>query len=398
MGESHNRRCTKSLSSWKRWCGRIVTVLAAVGVFCTPAAARPFVPSHDDQVLAEVPAGAHHAELTARRAARARLDVALPLAQFYIGQARATGDLRFLGYAEAVLAPWVAPATSDPAALVLQATIQQSRHEFDVALATLDRALAARANDPQAWLTRATVLRVLGHYGEAEQACQTFTQQTDSAIGAVCEQSIRALHGNLAGAYVTLESLNTQGMREPERAWRASELAEMAVRMGHDRDAERWFLEDLTISPHDFYGRAALADLLLRQQRPREVLALLKGQESIEPLLLRIAIAQKQLGDPGLSRSRGQLAAAFDAEALRGESIHRREQARYLLEIEAQPREALTAALANWQVQHEPDDALILVNAARAAGSPQSAAPAIEFARAQGLRDSRLLGNGVARS
>ena len=373
-------------------------MLAAVGVLCTSATANPFIPTRDDQVLAELPAGAHHAELSARRIARGRLDVAIPLAQFYIGQARATGDLRFLGYAEAVLAPWVALTTPVPSALVLQATIQQSRHEFEVALATLDRSLAARVSDPQAWLTRATVLRVMGRYEEAEGACRTFAQDAGPAIGAVCEQGVRALHGHLDAAYAALAGMGTQGMRDPERAWRASELGDMAVRLGRDSDAERWYMQDLALSPHDFYARAALADLLLRQHRPREVLALLEGQESIEPLLLRIAIAQKQLADPGLARSRARLAAAFDAEAQRGEAIHRREQARFLLEVEAKPQEALAAALLNWQVQREPDDALILVIAARAAGLPQRAASATDFARTQGLRDARVPAVGQVRS
>jgi len=107
-------------------------------------------------------------------------------------------------------------------------------------------------------------------------------------------------------------------------------------------------------------------------------------------LLLRLAIAQQQLGDPGLARSRELLLAAFSAEAERGESVHRREQARFLLEVENRTQEALAAALANWAVQREPDDALILVKAARAAGTPQRAEPALAFARAQGLRDVRL--------
>jgi tetratricopeptide (TPR) repeat protein len=371
----------------------LLTLMPAM--FAWPA---PYLPASDAQVLAELPAGARHSELAERRIALARVDVAVPLAQFYIGQARTTGDLRFLGYAEAVLAPWVSPRTPVPAALVLLATIQQSRHEFEAALATLDRSLAARGNDPQAWLTRATVLRVLGRYAEAETGCRTFAQETDPAVGGICEQSVRALHGNLTAAYAALLQISAQDMLGPERAWRDSELGEMAVRLGNDRDAEHWFLADLIVSPMDFYVRAAYADLLLRQHRPVEVLALLKDRDSIEPLLLRIAIAQKQLRDPGLARSRAQLAAAFEAETARGEAVHRREQARFLLEIEEKPEQALAAALLNWQVQREPDDALVLVNAARAAGSPQRAAPAIEFARVQGLRDARLPADWLARS
>jgi hypothetical protein len=40
-------------------------------------------------------------------------------------------------------------------------------------------------------------------------------------------------------------------------------------------------------------------------------------------------------------------------------------------------------------VQREPDDVLVFVNAARAAGNPAAAEPALEFARTQGLRDVR---------
>jgi tetratricopeptide (TPR) repeat protein len=369
---------------------QVLTVLAASGVLSAPLAARPFVPANDAQVLAELPAGARHAELAAQRLARGRLDVAVPLAQFYIGQARATGDLRFLGYAEAVLAPWVAQAVPVPAALVLQATLQQSRHEFDAALATLDRSLAAHPDDPQAWLTRATVLRVLGRYAEAASACEQFAQRADPALSLICVQGISGLTGQLEEAYARLAGLSTQGMLDAERAWRDAELGEMAVRLGNDAQAERWFRDALRLSPNDFYVRAACADLLLRQHRSGEVLTLLKGKESIEPLLLRLAIAQQQRGDAGLARSSAQLRAAFAAEAERGEPVHRREQARFLLEVEKRPQEALAAALADWAVQREPDDALVLVNAARAAGAPQRAEPALQFERTQGLRDARL--------
>jgi phage tail protein X len=144
--------------------GRLSGLVAAT-LLCAAnpprAHASPFVPSSDDVVLADLPAGTRYADLSARRLARGRLDVALPLAQFYIQQSRSSGDLRYLGYADAVLAPWAQQRPAVPAALVLQATVQQSRHEFSAALDTLDRALGARPNDPQALLTRATVLRVL---------------------------------------------------------------------------------------------------------------------------------------------------------------------------------------------------------------------------------------------
>ena len=367
---------------------RAAAVLMAAG---TPVAlAEPYVPADDRAVLAELPAGTHYADVSARRLARGRLDVAIPLAQFYIQQARLSGDLRFLGYAEAVLAPWVKKMPPTPTVLVLQATLQQSRHEFSASLDTLDHALALGPEDPQALLTRATVLRVLGRYPEANAACEQFARLVEPRLAALCIQSLRGLNGHLESAYASLIQVSTQGWLNSEKSWLYSELGEMAVRLGRDAEAERWFQQDLRLAPMDFYVRAAYADLMLQQGRPAETLTLLAGQESLEPLLLRIAIAQKQLRDPALGQSSARLRAAFANELQRGEAVHRREQARFLLEVLDQPKLSLAAALENWRVQHEPDDVLVFLHAARAAGNPGAAAPAIDFVRSQGQSDVRI--------
>ena len=369
----------------------LVCALASlIAIGAEAAHAGPYTPDSDTVILAELPAGAHYADLAARRLARDRLDVALPLAQFYIRQSRLSGDLRFLGYADAVLAPWLdhRPAAVD--ALVLHATVQQSRHAFEPALATLELALAARPDDPQASLTKATILRVLGRYPEAMLACDRFARSVDASLAALCSQSVRGLDGHLEAAYAALQQVSPQGWLNTEKSWLYSELGEMAVRLGRDEDARRWFQRDLDLVPADVYVRTAFADLLLRQGHDAAALGLLRGMESFEPLLLRIAIAQQRLDDPALAQSRARLQAAFSAELQRGEAVHQREQARFLLELEHQPLLALEAARENWKVQREPEDILILVAAARAAGNPDAAAPALEFVRRTGLTDARL--------
>jgi tetratricopeptide (TPR) repeat protein len=373
--------------------GRLFTffTVALLSAAClTLAHAGPYVPSSDGAVLAELPAGTRHADVSARRLAQGRVDVAIPLAQFYIQQSRLSGDLRYLGYAEAVLTPWVKQNPPLPDVLVLQATLQQSRHEFTASLATLERALIVRANDAQALLVRATVLRVLGRYPEASASCEQFSRIVEPRLGALCTESLRGLSGHLESGYSALMQVSTQGWLTSEKSWLYSELGEMAVRLGRDADAQRWFEQDLNLAPTDFYVRAAYADLLLRQGRPGEALTLLQGRESFEPLLLRIAIAQRQLHDPQLAQSSARLRAAFAAETQRGEAVHRREQARFLLEVEDQPKLSLAAALENWAVQREPDDVLVLVNAAKAAGTPAAAEPALDFMRTQGLSDVRV--------
>src|ERR1700689_5192309 len=150
---------------------------------------EPRVPGSDAQVLAELPVGARHQSAPARELSRSRLDIALPLAQFYVSRSRATGDLRYLGYAEGVLQPWLRHAPVPPAVMVLEATILQSRHAFGAALDQLDLALQAQPDNVQAWLTRATVLRVQGRYTEAMAGCVHLAAQADAAITDLCRQS-----------------------------------------------------------------------------------------------------------------------------------------------------------------------------------------------------------------
>jgi tetratricopeptide (TPR) repeat protein len=293
------------------------------------------------------------------------------LAQFYITRSRASGDLRFLGYAEATLQPW----PNQPEALILHATILQSRHAFDASLKEIDRALTLQPDNGQAWLTRATVLRVLGRYEEAAKSCD---RVPDATITALCNASIRGLTGHLESAYATLVSLPARSLSEAAQAWRYSELGEMAERLGQDAAAEHWF----KLAPEDLYTRTAYADLLLRQGRNAEVLQLLGNYRSMEPMLLRVAIASNEGAQT--------LANAFSIEEQRGEPVHRREQARFLLDVAHQPAQALTAAQENWRTQREPDDILILVRAAQAAHRPDQAAPALEFVRQHQLQDKRL--------
>jgi trans-aconitate methyltransferase len=75
---------------------------------------------------------------------------------------------------------------------------------------------------------------------------------------------------------------------------------------------------------------------------------------------------------------------------LRGSVIHRREEARFTLEILDHPAEALALAQANWQVQREPWDARLVLAAALAADRPSEAQPVVDWVRRTGLEDPQI--------
>jgi len=137
-------------------------------VIATGAMAVPEVPADDNVVLERLPEKGNPAltQLKRMRAALAanpqQIEIAAPVARRAIEAARETGDPRFLGQAQAALAPWWSSNDAPEIALVLRATVKQSQHDFAGALADLDLVLKRNAANGQARLTRATVLTVHG--------------------------------------------------------------------------------------------------------------------------------------------------------------------------------------------------------------------------------------------
>ena len=124
---------------------------------------------------------------------------------------------------------------------------------------------------------------------------------------------------------------------------------------------------------------------LLDQDRPGEVLELLEDESRIDPLLLRLALAERRLGAAALDEHLALLQDRFDAARRRGDSVHLREEARFTLHLLDRPGEALELARRNWATQREPADARVLLEAALAASKPAAAQPVLEWLERTGL-------------
>ena len=198
--------------------------------------------------------------------------------------------------------------------------------------------------------------------------------------------------GQAGPAYDRLAAVLARAPRlsPDENEWATSTLGEMALRLGRYPDAEERFKASLAIDPDDSYVIGAYADLLLDLERPAEAARLVTGRTDNDGLLLRLALAEAKTRAADASVHADLLGARFVASHLRGDTVHRREEARYELGLRHDPAVALALARANWDVQREPWDVRILLEAALAAGEPSAAAPALAFLDEHHLEDPRI--------
>jgi tetratricopeptide (TPR) repeat protein len=360
--------------------------------------AAPYIPGDGAQVIERLPSqgSTSHQELQRMRAALSaspdNLQLATQLARRYIEIGRSTSDPRYLGYAQAALSPWWNRTRPPASVLILRATLMQSQHQFASALSDLDSVLADDPRNAQALLTRATILQVQGKYGQAQDSCLKLSGLTPELVVATCVAGTASLHGEAPRSYALLETaLQRSVSADPGlRVWALTLQAEIAERLGRTEAAERHFRQALALDPSDAYLLGAYADLLLEQGRASEVTSLLKDHTRIDSLLLRYTLALKQQQSPSLARHIDTLQSRFNAAAMRGDTVHQREQARFELHLQNNPEAALTIAQENWEVQKEPADARILLEAALASKDREKAKPVLAWLEQTGIEDESL--------
>jgi len=358
--------------------------------------ARPSIPSSDATVLEHVPAAAATEQLRSLRekvtADPEDLQSAVALAKGYLEIGRQNADPRFTSYAQATLAPWLSRPTPSSDVLVLSATALQSLHQFNEALTLLNRALAATPDNPQAWLTKATILQVQGQFDDARKACAQLSRTAGHLIAFACVAGVNSLTGRLAPSYTALSTIYVDDERLPPgiRTWVLGQLAEMSVRMGDAPAAERYFRSALRVAPEDVYLKSDYADLLLSQGRAAEVVALLRNNEPQDNLLLRLAIAGKKLRSADGKRWADLFEARYQAARRDGDFTHLLEQARFALEVKENSAEALQLAAQNWQVQKEPADVRIYIAAADAARDAPARSRITQWTQAVHYEDRTL--------
>ena len=387
----------------------LLAVLMGLGPWTTaPTWAEPFVPINDDQVLERVRPEREVEGWRSARRLRSQLrqhpgdrGLAVRYASQALELARALGDPRHIGYAQAALEPWLDDPDPPVDVRLLRARMLQSHHDFEAALDDLDHVLERRPRTPSAWLSRAMLLTVQGEPAAARGSCTPLTRLGEPLLSVACRAHVEGLlgraresHDALFTALETTASVSRSG--DPSGPEPSVErfvlgiLIDQAHRLGETELAESYFVRLQTGPGTDVPGLVQWADVLLDLGRDREVVELLRDDERVDALLLRRALALSRLWSPKLEGKVAALSARFDAAERRGEDHHQGEASRFHLHLLGDVDQALDLALGNWRQQREPADARRLLEAALAANDPSAAEPVLLWRQSTSIEDLRL--------
>jgi Tfp pilus assembly protein PilF len=350
--------------------------------------AQPYVPASDNIVLEHLPSSSdprvRQFGALRKQAEASPHDVhrAVVLARAYLDYGRDTGDARYLGRAQAVIAPWTAQRPASDDALLVTATILQSRHQFAASRRILQAVLQHDDGNAQAWLTLASVALVQGDMDEAHRDCAHLIGGIDGLVTAGCLASWASVNGHAQTAQQVIEALLRQEPNEPPalRSWAHGLLADAAKTLGQTERADAEFRQALQFSPGDNFLLADYADFLLDHGRAQQALDLTRGYEQSDTSFLRKTLAEAALKLPAAGADIRQMASRFRDLEQRGDNrLYAREEARFALELQHDPARALQLAEKDWSIQRAPEDLRIYLQAALAAGNPASARPALDF-------------------
>lgn len=372
-----------------------VAALLASGL----VAAAPYRPTDAAIVLERLPLNKGDERSRALAVDRTKLAaaprdpaLAMKVADAYYALAGAEGDPRYIGYAEAALAPWAADRNAPADILYMRGKLLQWRHEYAPALELFALALQREPGHYDTLSGRSAVLTVLADYAGARRDCETMRAQEKEVYWASCLAYIDGQTGQAAAAEQRLADLLAKNADAGAagQIWLLTRLADLATRLGRPADAERHYRRALAFGLNNQYLLANYGDFLIDQGRHAEAVALLREWTRSDVLLLRLTLAEQALAAPEFKAHAQALRERFAAAALRGDTLHRQEESRFQLRIERNPARALELAVANWAIQREPYDARILLEAAVAAKNPAAAQPVLDWLAKSRHEDPQL--------
>lgn len=285
-----------------------------------------------------------------------------------------TQEQRAYGHTLAILKRWPAQMEKTATILILLASVLQHEHHFKEALAHLDAALIKDSANAQAWLMRAQINLVVADYNSARENCNVLSNLVQPAVSINCIAQVDALTGNAQSSLTLLENMlnENRDLSRQDYAELFTSAAGMAHRLGKSEDAIRYYNTAWQISPDQPYVLVHYAQLLLEKSRFDDAINLFASRDERalpdeqKILYTRALLMSEEPDNIALAgRLKESLEESFKSALKREEALPNKAYAQYALYIGKQPQEALVAARANWSLQKEPSDTLLLALAAQ---------------------------------
>ena len=238
--------------------------------------------------------------------------------------------------------------------------------------------------DIAAWLGHLCGPSPGGRFELAAADCQAIHTGALIGVGFLCQSTAMLLTAQAPAIYKRLVIVTkAPQLLDPSlKPWALGLMGEIAALQG-DRPSARLHLQDvLTLNPLAIRERLILADLMLQDGEGLTVTTLLQDAPPTDGVLIRRVLAGQAQGQTD-DADTAVLAKRFKLNLDLGLTAHAREEARYYLQIAHDPATALQRALVNWGLQHEVDDASLLIDAAMAAGQPAAALPVLQWMAAE---------------
>lgn len=363
--------------------------------------AKPYIPQSESKVLDYLPTkltllsgnisklksrvGGQHAEQQEK------------LIKAYLEQAKSSGDMRYVSYAQNRLDHWLQQTPGAEKARLLNAQILQYNHNFDHAIVELKSLLNDYPENSVAWSLLANLQLLTGNFDAAQTSCKQLSARSSLTDAIICQSNIMIRTGLLDKAYRILNALLPVIYKMPvqRQLWLYTSLAEISIQQGHNQQAGRYIEQAIELTEEnnifdDYLSRLHI-DYLIQNNRLKQAYELVKDNKNDSALMIRSTVLAKKLGnDETFHKNKIALTRLFEVEKRRGQSRHLREQALFALLVLNNPAEALYLAKQNWVLQKEPEDARILMKAALLVDDNKQLQQVKTSIKKTGLIDQRL--------
>jgi tetratricopeptide (TPR) repeat protein len=388
----------------------LATALLGLVVALSPVAAQErYRPSEAAVVLSSsvhATSGRQNALRALDKAWRAQpqnLPAALAYARAVFTLGLTEGDLRWYGSAQAALTPWWAAADLPAEAYFLRGLVKQGFHDFQDGLQDINRAIALEPARAEFWSWRFALHLLLADM----TAAQKDIEEIGRLFGLEEAQVYRAVLFYRTGQPLPAVEMLGQAIRSVKfqdassQDWLGFHLGEAHRVAGQAAKALAVWGQRLKASPQSHLIRLSLADLLNQQGQYRQALTIAMaatGSGNVQnstatmtdALLMQAVLASRGLNDPNESRLASQLEARLQSQAMRQEALIERPKLIYQIAYGRDVKAGLALSIDNWQLQKEPPDAVLFVQAALALGQARAAEPVVSWAEKTGYSDPQL--------